>query len=507
MTKVHEFTADDLAALAARGISAEEAHAQLALLRNPPEALVLDRPCIVGDGIVQVEAADAERLIAVGREAAAAGRVTKFVPASGAATRMFKELIAVASSDGRPSADSAARELFDALDRFPFGEQVRERSGVAGAPASEVEERRILTVLLDEMGYGTLPKGLIPFHRVGRPRTAFEEHLLEGTRVLRSGSGRCRMHFTVAPDVRSLFEAALQRLAPDIEAQQGVSLHVTFSEQLPSTDTLALDDAGCPFRDDDGTLLLRPAGHGALLRNLEQIGSDLVVIKNIDNIVPHEAGETVARWKHLLIGLLARTQADVFAHLDACRGPRRSAEALHEAAAFAAERFGRRPAAQTQTLEDNCRFVVEALDRPLRVCGVVSNEGEPGGAPFWVRGDDGTVSPQIVESAQVNTADQGQRELFASATHFNPVDVVCAVRDREGNPYPLERFVDPSAVFLSTKSFNGRALRALERPGLWNGAMAGWNTIFVEVPAATFAPVKSVFDLLRPPHCGALHSG
>jgi hypothetical protein len=231
-----------------------------------------------------------------------------------------------------------------------------------------------------------------------------------------------------------------------------VRLDVSFSEQLPATDTLAITPNGEPFRSGDGALLLRPAGHGALLQNLAQSDGDLVVIKNIDNVQPYEASADVIRWKRLLLGYLVQ---------------------------------------QAASAPD---------DRPMRVCGVVQNEGEPGGAPFWVRGDDDQISGQIVEASQVDMSQPDQRRIFASATHFNPVDVVCAIRRRDGSRFDLGAFVDPSAVFLSTKSHEGRNLVALERPGLWNGAMAHWHTRFVEVPASTFAPVKTVFDLLRPPH-------
>lgn len=447
-----EFTDADRRQLAARGIDVEEAARQLQLLRRPPRAIVLDRPCTVGDGIVRLQAEAHPPLLAAAARAALEGRLTRFVPASGAATRMFKDLIAASSQKERPSSGEAVATFFRRLDEFPFAEELRQRARVHGPIGGEEEERAILRTLLHDMRYAELPKALIPFHRSTRVRTAFEEHLLEGAQYTRAGDGGSRAHFTVAPEFRGEFEALLRDIAPAVEREAGARLDVRFSEQHPSTDTLALSDAGEPFREADGSLLLRPAGHGALLQNLQALAADLVVIKNIDNVLPYERSADVVHWKRLLIGYLVTLQ---------------------------------RQAPQ---------------DRPLRVCGVVRNEGEPGGAPFWVADPGGDYSLQIVESSQVDLSNPRQREIFESSTHFNPVDLVCAVRSPGGDPFDLAPFVDESAVFVAQKSHDGRDLRALERPGLWNGAMAGWTTVFVEVPASTFAPVKTVLDLLRPQH-------
>jgi hypothetical protein len=366
---------------------------------------------------------------------------------------MFRELIAILAGRERPSLTGEGATFFAELDRFPFADELRRRSGVAAAPADEAAERHLLRTLLDDMRYAELPKGLIAFHRVqGTVRTAFEEQLLEGTQYTRAHEGTARSHFTVPTESRASFEDCLQRIRSSVEERTHARLDVTFSEQRLSTDTLAATPAGEPFRTDDGALLFRPSGHGALLRNLHDLAADLVVIKNIDNVQPIEANAAIAYWKRLLIGCVVR---------------------------YAEEHAG---------------------DRPVRVCGVVKNAGEPGGAPFWVEDARGIVSPQIVESAQVDLTDAGQRRIFESSTHFNPVDLVCSVRNRQGVPFDLTAFVDRSAVFRSKKSHEGRELLALERPGLWNGAMAYWHTVFVEVPASTFAPVKTVFDLLRPEH-------
>jgi hypothetical protein len=350
------------------------------------------------------------------------------------------------------------------------------------------------------MAFTNRPKGLIPFHRTDSIRTAFDEHLLEGVGYTRDAQGTCRMHFTVAPEARTGFEAARLAAAPLVEQRApGALLDISFSEQHPSTDTIAIDAAGEPFRSVDGRLLFRPAGHGALLRNIQDLNADIVVIKNIDNVLPHEASDEVVRWRRLLIGCLVDLQSNVFAHLAALH--RDGSESAVEAAiAFARDRLGRAVPDTVSGIPSRARWVRELLDRPLRICGVVRNEGEPGGAPFWVRGRDGVCSIQIVESSQVDANKSDQGRIFRSSTHFNPVDLVCGVRSWQGQPFDLDRFVDPDTAFVVQKSADGRELMGLERPGLWNGAMAGWNTVCVEVPTSTFAPVKTVADLLRPQH-------
>lgn len=498
---MHEFTPADIAQLTAVGISPEAAAAQLVQLSNPPPPMLLVRPATIGDGIEPFTSwtpQTPDALIAEGVAAADAGRVLKFVPASGAATRMFKPLHDALQTPGLPSHSPAAAEFFEQLDDLPFADQLRQRAGVAGAPTSESEERMILRTLLVDMGLAALPKALVPFHRGDRVRTAFEEQLHEGARYTRDAHGVTRLHFTVPGDARAAFEAALREVRPLVEVesvQRHARLSVQFSVQSPATDTLALDADGTPSRATDGSLLLRPSGHGALLGNLQECGGDLVVVKNIDNILPSEHHDEVVRWKHLLIGYLARLQVDVFSHLHAITAASPTPAALEAARDFANTRFAR-----SVPPDAGPDQITAALNRPLRVCGVVRNEGEPGGAPFWVYDADGRESLQIVELAQVDLDDASQAHIFHAATHFNPVDLVCSLRDFRGVPFDLAQFVDPGAAFVTQKAADGRAVTALERPGLWNGSMAGWNTICVEVPASTFAPVKTVCDLLRPQH-------
>jgi hypothetical protein len=510
-----EWTQADLAQLAARGIDAAEAARQLALLADPPAAARLARPCTPGDGLQVLEEAQLEALEAVHAQAARAGRVQAFVPASGAATRMFKDLLAAmaAQGDWRPaetlaaaaagSAGARALQAFlEGLDRFAFRDELAAAIAPCGTLLEELAAhgpwRVIAETLLFEpgLGYANSPKGLLSFHRDGAgARTAFEEHLVEAATLARDAKGVCRLHFTVSPEHRERFEALLARSAPRFGARLGVTYDVSFSEQHPATDTIAAHPNRGPFRDPDGALLFRPAGHGALLHNLADLaehGGDLVFLKNIDNVTVDRLREPTTRWSAVVVGLAAQLSAQ--AHAWCARLGREGDAAVEPARAFASQALGvSEPPADAASL-------IALLDRPLRVCGMVRNTGEPGGGPFWVHAREGGITRQIVESAEVDVADAGQMAILRSATHFNPVFLACALRDRDGRAHDLSRYLDPHAVIITRKSSGGQELLALERPGLWNGAMAHWNTVFVEVPLTVFQPVKTLLDLLRPEH-------
>jgi hypothetical protein len=457
LTGPDQLTADDRRQIAAHGLTETEVLRQLALFREPPPPARLLRPAVPGDGVVRLAPARHAGLLDRWKDAAARGRVRKFVPASGAATRMFEGL------QGSSGADrERAKKFFESMARLPFQEALAaacRARGFALQPAIATGAfDRVLSILLspppDGLGYGALPKALVPFHHgPGGVRTPFEEHLEEAVETVRAANNVCRVHFTVAHEWKASFKSALLSMAPPLEAVSGADLEVTFSSQDPSTDTVAVDEENRLFREEDGSLLFRPGGHGALLSNLELTWGDLVYVKNIDNVQPRARADVTILWKRLLAGLLV------------------------------------------ETLEE-----LGDAGRPVRVCGVVRNEGEPGGGPFWVAGPGGEPTLQIVESSQVDHADPAQEAIWRSATHFNPVDLVCALRAPDGTPWPLEEFADPATVFIARKSKDGRVLKALERPGLWNGAMARWHTVFVEVPIETFTPVKTVFDLLRPEH-------
>ncbi|HYX24908.1 MAG TPA: DUF4301 family protein [Thermoanaerobaculia bacterium] len=520
---MHEdlFTPRDLRQMGAMGLSPREAARQVELFRNPPPYTRVLRPCRPGDGIRSLAESGHEALLALYDAAARRGRIGKFVPASGAATRMFQGLLSFLAS--HPAAAGAAglpdevRIFFANLPRFPFYEELAAALGADGIDLDDAvrrgEHRLVVGYLLEDFGLGLaqLPKGLLPFHRYPEgTRTAFEEHLVEAADVARDEDGLCLLHFTVSPHHEEGFERLLARVRPELEERYDCRFEVSFSFQRPATDTLAVDLQNRPFRLEDGSLLFRPGGHGALIENLHDLGRDgwdVVLLKNVDNVVPDARKPVVHHWKRLLGGCLLEVRERAFGHLDrleALDGVHGDAAetVLREAGDFLARDLSRPlPAGfHAASSQERTSFLRKALDRPLRVCGVVRNQGEPGGGPFWVESPSGGISPQIVETSQIDPASPEQQAALRASSHFNPVDVACGLRDRHGRPYDLQRTIDPATVFIAEKSHEGRPLKALERPGLWNGAMAGWNTVFVEVPDATFAPVKTVLDLLRPEH-------
>ncbi len=443
------FTPQDIAQLEARGISVEKAEQQLASFRTGFPELDIVAPASTKKGILAPTKQQQEEYIAAWQQYLAGDhKVLKFVPASGAASRMFKNLFQYLE-DGVET--DFVLEFLTHIDDFAFGDQL---AGLTGQDA--------VRHLLYDMGYGELPKGLLLFHRYrSGVRTPALEHLVEAA-LYASGNGKAALHFTVSHQHLPLFRKHIADHLQAYEAKYNVHYDITFSEQLPSTDTLAANPDGTPFRDKDGHLLFRPGGHGALIENLNRQDADIVFIKNIDNVVPDRLKKDTVRYKQILAGVLVTEQKRAFERL------------------------------QDPTISDEER---RKLNRPIRVCGVVKNTGEPGGGPFLVREADGSVSCQILESSQIKDA-----SLMAKSTHFNPVDLVCAIRDYEGKPFHLPDYVDPQTGFISHKSKDGKELLALELPGLWNGAMSRWNTIFVEVPVSTFNPVKTVNDLLRPQH-------
>jgi hypothetical protein len=500
----------DLLQLSQHGIAKAEAARQLALLREPVRYRTLDRPCRIGEGIERIDDSRARSLCARAAHAAAAGRVTAFIPASGAATRMFHDLLHY-----EVLGDQAARRwqsdlasgvaaalpvsaFMAGLSRFAFAEDLADRLGCRLAELASRDLHVLLEALLAPggLGYAHRPKGLLAFHRYpDRARTPFEEHLHEAAVLVRDARGVCRLEFTVSAEHRDLFAALLGARKQDLEARLDVHFEVALSTQSAATDTLALNRTGAPFRDPDGRLLLRPSGHGALLGNLERLGADLVFIKNIDNVAVEDWKSATYEHARRLLGRLLEIEQQAQALAARLDDPD-DAGATAEALEFAREVFGHAIAAGPRARAE----LASTLDRPLRVCGMVPNAGEPGGGPFFVRDASGHVARQIVESAEVDMDSPTQKQVWRSSTHFNPVFLACSLRDRHGRPHVLESFADASAAMVARKSAGGETLLALERPGLWNGGMARWNTVFVEVPAATFNPVKTVLDLLRREH-------
>ena len=443
------FTSADLAQLEARGISLEKAEKQLQSFATGFPELDIVSAASVGNGVLNPTEEEIDNYVKAWQNYLDEGHtVLKFVPASGAASRMFKDLFEYLETGEKTK---FIEKFLGEKDRFAFGPQL------AG-----LDEQPAVAHLLKDMNYGNLPKGLLLFHSYeDGARTPALEHLVEGA-MYAASKGEVNIHFTVSHEHLPLFQAHLAENKAAYEEKLGVKFHISYSEQKPSTDTLAANPDGTPFRTADGKLLFRPGGHGALIENLNEQDADIIFIKNIDNVVPDRLKGDTVRYKQLLAGVLVTEQKKVFAKL---QDP-------------------------NLTPEERAK-----LQRPLRVCGVVKNTGEPGGGPFLVREDDGTLSCQILESSQISDP-----ALMQQATHFNPVDLVCATRDAEGKAYHLPDFVDEKTGFISHKSKDGKELLALELPGLWNGAMSRWNTIFVEVPVSTFNPVKTVNDLLRPEH-------
>jgi len=512
MSETTPWTASDLQQMEQRGISSEEIRRQLEIFRRPAPVTRLERPCELGDGIQQLSKEEEDKLLEEWSHLARDGRLAKFVPASGAATRMFRDMksaLQELTEGSTESTDSGLmHRLASALPHFPFWERLQSVAGTGeptlGLVPGREKVRQLLISLLEPSGLGlaTLPKGLIEFHLYeSGPRSAFEEQLVEGATHLAAAGGTCRYHFTVSAEHLAAFESSLASAAPRIERRTSMDLEVSFSTQSPSTDTLAVDLENRPFRLQSGELLFRPAGHGSLIENLHQLDGDIVFIKNIDNIAPERQHEDSGRWKRLLAGKLGQLQRSLFAlagRLEAAC----TEQLVEEALEFLRQEVGVQVSRESldPSLLTRRKVVLDLLDRPLRVCGVVRNEGQPGGGPFWVHQRGRGLTCQVVEAAQVDRDDPAQDEVWSASTHFNPTDLVCGLRSRKGEPYELSRFIDPEMSFVTEKSHEGRPLRALERPGLWNGAMAGWNTVFVEVPLATFTPVKTVFDLLQPEH-------
>lgn len=490
---MNSFTDADQQQFKQQGVTVAEVNRQISIFKNGVAAMELDRPCTPGDGIIQLDEAKMTELAGLLDNAAQAGRVTKFVPASGAASRMFKRLHAARDDlrAGQTVSDEKVTQLLDSAAHFPLGRAVLAKAGV-DAPATD-QYLALLDAMLaaDALDFGAKPKGLLPFHmHNGKVRTPVEEHLSEAEAYARDADGSARLHFTVSPEHEAHFRTLIADAAADFPDTR---FQVAFSVQAPSTDTIAVTDQNEPFREDN-SILFRPGGHGALIQNLDQLKADLVFIKNIDNVVPQRLADTTNRYKKVLGGLLVSIKATIDAHLHTLEQDV-TAQQLEAIRVWINDTLGHALAPDASAAELHA-----ALDRPLRVCGMVRNEGEPGGGPFWVRNGEGRISAQIVESSQIDLAREDQAALVTKATHFNPVDLVCALRNHKGEAYDLNDFIDPNTFFISEKSKNGRPLRALERPGLWNGAMAFWNTLFVEVPLITFNPVKEAGDLLRENH-------
>lgn len=492
-------TQDDKAFLSKKGISEEKLQAQLECFKTGFPWLKLAGAASPEKGIM-VPSDDEKNayLKAWDEYLSGTGKVLKFVPASGAASRMFKNLFEYLDNNEKTE---FIQKFEDNLDHFAFIGDLKDAIAKNGGDSSV---RTAIATLLGEDGlsYGKLPKGLLKFHKYDDgARTPVEEHLVEGALYAGGKTGNVHVHFTVSPEHRSLFEALVAKMAPKYEEKFGVKYDVSFSEQKSSTDTVAANPDNTPFRGKDGKILFRPGGHGALIENLNELDADIIFIKNIDNVVPDRLKPETTEYKKLIAGVLVSKQAQAFRYLELLDSGVYTHEQLEEIIHFLQNDLScRNP--ELKNLEDAelAIYLRKKLNRPMRVCGMVKNVGEPGGGPFLAYNSDGTISLQILESSQIDTANEEYVKMFKNGTHFNPVDLVCAVKDYKGNKFDLRKYVDPQTGFISSKSKDGKELKALELPGLWNGSMSDWNTIFVEVPLGTFNPVKTVNDLLRPQH-------
>ncbi|MCR5297736.1 MAG: DUF4301 family protein [Paludibacteraceae bacterium] len=497
----------DLKTLASKGISEEQIKAQLEAFRTGFPFLNIEKAAAIGDGIVRYTEPEQEEYLKEWEDYLGEGhRVVKFVPASGAASRMFKNLFEFLNQPyNLPKSDFEVK-FFSNLKKFAFYEDLNEvckknEGKDIETLTEEGEYKTVVRNLLEEEGlnYGNLPKGLLKFHAYADGnRTPVEEHLVEGA-LYAASDGKVNLHFTVSADHRELFEQKVREVKDVYAKRYGVRYDVSFSEQKASTDTIAADMENEPFRDEKGGLVFRPGGHGALIENLNDIDGDVIFIKNIDNVVPDRYKGDTVRYKQLIAGVLVSAQRKAFAALEKLNSGDVSEKDIEEISDFCEKTLNNKQGARLPR-EEQIAYLRGKLDRPIRVCGMVKNEGEPGGGPYLIVNKDGSVSPQILESSQIDTKDERSMTIMKTATHFNPVDLVCGTKNYRGESFDLLKYVDPETGFISLKSKYGRDLKALELPGLWNGAMSDWNTLFVEVPVSTFNPVKTVNDLLREQH-------
>jgi len=505
-------TKQDLSQLKQKGISEEQALNQLKQHKTGFPYADIQRPATPGDGIIVINQEEVSKYNNIYSTAINNGLdICKFVPASGAASRMFKDLYSFLEATDDELMVMVTKPPFDdffkRLKDFAFYNDVKNLLPDNFVLSSADSYRLIIKLILTEDGlnYGKKPKGVLKFHRYNDfERTPMEEHLLEAAMYGKSSKNMSHIHFTVSKEHEVLFNEVLDSAKDKMEKKYGTTYEVSFSNQKPSTDTIAATPDNEPFRLDNGEILFRPGGHGALIQNLNDLNHDIIFVKNIDNVVPEHLIDDTVLYKKLLTGILIEYREQVFKILNKLDNFSTLESGISDGLEFISNVL-KREVTHLNILKDNNRQeranrIREILNRPIRVAGMVKNEGEPGGGPFWVKSATGTISLQVVESSQIDLKNPEKRSIVNQSTHFNPVDLICSIKDYQGNKFNLLDFVDPVTGFISEKSMNGKTLKALELPGLWNGAMAHWLTFFVEVPVTTFNPVKTIFDLLRPQH-------
>ena len=512
------FSDKDIQQIKSKGITIEKVNAQVSRLKDGMAFSNLLAAATIGKGIERYDGNEIQEFIDLYEAKQNELSIVKFVPASGAATRMFKFLFQFLKNFNplkdsiKKYADRQNDELIEPfvenIEKFPFYNKVilKVRKTEPNFDKLFEDEKHVQFVktMLDSKGlnYSFLPKGLLPFHKYDEAvKTAFEEHLFEST-LYASSNGKANLHFTVSKNHQLYFTNELSRIKEALEKKTKTTFKVSFSYQNEATETVALTAQDKVFRNEDGSILFRPAGHGALLENLNDLNNDIVFIKNIDNIVVSNRNIGVSNYKKLLAGVLIEAQEKVFDYLNKLDAGNLVDTDFKVIALFLRYRLNMPIVVgfEDYTDEEKKIYLKNKLNRPIRVCGMVKNQGEPGGGPFWVKDEDGKTSLQIVEFAQINFGERDQQGIVYKATHFNPTDLVCGVKNYKGEKFDLTQYVDPEAAFITTKTQNGVDIQALELPGLWNGSMAFWNSIFVEVPLETFNPVKTVNDLLKPVH-------
>ncbi|MDP3462286.1 MAG: DUF4301 family protein [Bacteroidales bacterium] len=514
-----QLSGNDLLLLQSKGIEKQQIDNQISYFKKGFPFIRLISPATEGHGMIRLQETEADGWVDYFELNKDNYTMLKFVPASGAASRMFKHLFeflqefdgsdaSISKVEGETGFNTAGYFLKN-LEKFAFFNDLSECAQNQGYDLNELRNKKqyhtIIQLLLNEtgLGYASLPKALLVFHQYpGETRLALDEHLIEAMHYALDEDRIARVHFTISPEHKSKIELALKDASLRYGKLHNLTYHISLSDQKPSTDTIAVDHSNEPFRNPDGSLVFRPGGHGALIENMNDLEEDIIFIKNIDNIVPDRLRGETYRYKKAFAGMLLDLQEKTFDFLDVLDSGNLEHDEFEEIRAFASQKLMIDIPASFDALSEieKIDYLFNKLNRPIRVCGMVKNEGEPGGGPFWVENADGELSLQIVESSQMNLTDPKQKEIVSKSTHFNPVDLVCGVYDFRGDKFNLKEFIDPETGFISIKSKDGRDLKALELPGLWNGAMADWITIFVEAPIITFNPVKTVNDLLRPQH-------
>ncbi|WNH08374.1 DUF4301 family protein [Thalassobellus suaedae] len=512
------FTEKDIQQIQNKGITQAQVNAQISRIKNGMSYSNLVEAATIGKGIECFNEGETQGFIELYNAKQNALSIVKFVPASGAATRMFKFLFQFlknfdASNEtivdyAKRQNDTLIKTFISNLEKFPFYDEVNSKVKVSNSNyeslAAGEKYLEFVKTMLNKNGlnYSFLPKGLLPFHKYEQQVvTAFYEHLFEST-LYASSNNKADLHFTVSEQHHNYFNSELNKIKTDLEQKTNTAFNVSYSYQNQATETIALTNDGEVFRNEDGSILFRPAGHGALLENLNTLNNDLVFIKNIDNIVVANTNIKVSEYKKLLAGVLLEVQEKAFKFLNQLDGDLVSENDMIKIAMFLSQKLNVSIDSEFDDFSSEVKrnYLKDKLNRPIRVCGMVKNEGEPGGGPFWVKDKYGNISLQIVEFAQIDIENKAQEDIVKNATHFNPTDLVCGVKNYKGEKFNLLDFVNPEAAFITMKTQNGIDIKALELPGLWNGSMAYWNSIFVEVPLETFNPVKTVNDLLKDPH-------